>query len=67
MLSYEDTLRQSVVGLTHWTMSNKARRLARKARQLLESGADEVPRALIAQYEEDMDELRQEVRIMTSA
>ena len=66
MTEFDRALCRSVTALTHWTMANKARRLARKAREYLESGADEVPDELLAQYEEDMAECRQEVRFMTS-
>lgn len=66
MTEFDLALCRSVTALTHWTMANKARRLARKALEFLESGAETMPEELLAQYEEDMAECRQEVRIMTS-
>lgn len=66
MTEFDLALCRSVTALTHWTMANKARRLARKARGYLESGSDTMPEELLAQHEEDMAECRQEVRIMTS-
>lgn len=66
MTEFDLALCRSVTALTHWTMANKARRLARKAREYLESGSDTMPEELLAQHKEDMAECRQEVRIMTS-
>ena len=66
MTEFDLALCRSVTALTHWTMANKARRLALKAREYLESGSDTMPEELLAQHEEDMAECRQEVRIMTS-
>lgn len=66
MTDFDLALCRSVTALTHWTMANKARRLARKAREYLDSGADAMPEELLSQHEEDMAEHRQEVRIMTS-
>ena len=66
MTDFDLALCRSATALTHWTMANKARRLARKAREYLDSGADAMPEELLSQHEEDMAERRQEVRIMTS-
>ena len=66
MTDFDLALCRSVTALTHWTMANKARRLARKAREHLESGADAMPEELLVQHEEDMAECRQQVHIMTS-
>lgn len=66
MTDFDLALCRSVTALTHWTMANKARRLPRKAREYLDSGADAMPEELLTQYEEDMAEYRQEVRIMAS-
>lgn len=66
MTDFDLALCRSATALTHWTMANKARRLARKAREYLDSGVDAMPEELLAQHEEDMAEYRQEVRIMTS-
>lgn len=66
MTDFDLALCRSVTALTHWTMANKARRLARKAREYLDSGADAMPEELLSQQEKDMAEHRQEVRIMTS-
>ena len=66
MTDFELDLCRSVTALTHWTMANKARRLARKARECLESGADAMPEELLAHHEEDMAECRQQVHIMNS-
>ena len=66
MTDFDLALCRSVTTLTHWTMANKARRLARKAREYLEAGADAMPEELLTQYEEDMAECRREIRIMTS-
>ena len=66
MTDFDLALCRSVTALTHWTMANKARRLARKAREYLDSGADAMPEELLSQHEEYMAERRQEVRIMTS-
>lgn len=66
MTDFESDLCRSVTALTHWTMANKARRLARKAREYLESGADAMPEELLSQHEEDMAECRRDVRIMNS-
>ena len=66
MTDFDLALCRSATALTHWTMANKARRLARKAREYLDSGADAMPEELLSQHEEDMAECRQEVRIMTS-
>lgn len=66
MTDFDLALCRSVTALTHWTMANKARRLARKAREYLDSGADAMPEELLSQHEEGMAEHRQEVRIMTA-
>ena len=66
MTDFDLALCRSATALTHWTMANKARRLARKAREYLDSGADAMPEELLSQHEEDMAECRQEVRIMPS-
>ena len=66
MTDFDLALCRSVTALTHWTMANKARRLARKAREYLDSGADAMPEELLSQHEEDMAECRQDVRIMAS-
>ena len=66
MTDFDLALCRSATALTHWTMANKARRLARKAREYLDSGADAMPEELLSQHEEDMAECRREVRIMAS-
>lgn len=64
MTEFDLALCRYGMALTHWTMANKARRLARKAREYLESGADEMPETLLALYEEDMSEYQQQIRLM---
>lgn len=66
MTDFDLAVCRSVTALTHWTMANKARRLARKARECLDSGADAMPEELLSRHEEEMAECRQEIRIMTS-
>ena len=58
---------KEIAGLAHWTMSNKALRLAQKARELLELGVTEMPSELMADYEKEMDDLRHDVRVLTFA
>ena len=66
MTDFDLAVCRSVTALTHWTMANKARRLARKAREFLDSGADAMPEELLVRHEEEMAECRQEIRIMTA-
>lgn len=58
---------KEIAALAHWTMSNKALRLAQKARELLELGVTEVPSELLAEYEEEMYDLRHDVRVLIFA
>ena len=64
MTEFDLAVCRASTALTHWTMAHKARRLAHKARETLESGADAMPDALLSKHEEDMAECRQLIHIM---
>lgn len=65
MHSLNQTLRRQAIILTHRLMALDTLRLARTARECLDAGADEVPRALLETYEEDMAKRRQRIKVLT--
>ena len=64
MTTFDQELRRQAAALTHWSMSNSANRLARKAREYLNSGADAMPCELLDEHEEDMEDSRRLVQTL---